>query len=95
MCVTYDFYIEKYLQGKSAVIANNEFNYYCRKAINIIKQYTFGKIPDAVPECLQMCCYEVAELICNFDKNSNNGITSESVGDLHYTYENTGNKQNS
>ena len=56
----FDFYTSEYLCGKEAVIDTASFNFYARKATQKIKQYTFDIVPKDVPQCVKMCCCEVA-----------------------------------
>ena len=85
-----NFYTESYLCGKEAVI-NIAFDFYARKATAIIKTFT-GKNVDEnnIPECVRMCCCELAETLFLYDKllnGSNAGMTSQHIGDLSVNYE--------
>lgn len=89
------FYKNEYLCGKKAVI-DTAFDFYARSATQKIKQYTGSNIDeDNIPECVKMCCCELAEQFYAAEKtdNSNGGITSESVGGWSKTYESTENRQ--
>ncbi len=83
------FYTKEYLSGKKAVIDTASFGFYARKATQIIKTYTFENVDeDNIPECVKMCCCEVAELLFKADNSSaGNGISSEKVGDQSISYE--------
>ena len=86
----FDFYTSEYLCGKEAVIDTASFNFYARKATQKIKRYTFDNVPKDVPQCVKLCCCEVAELLFASDKKSDKaGITSAKVGDVSYSYEST------
>lgn len=86
----YIFYTEEYLHGREAVIEAASFDFFAFKATYVIKQYTLDNIPDNIPECVKMCCCEVAELLYRYDDDSSSyGISSESVGDISRSYENT------
>ena len=85
----YDFYKKEYLCGKNAVIDTASFDFYARKATQKIKVYTFDNIDENnIPECVKLCCCEVAELLYK-DENSTNikGLSSERVGDVSVSYE--------
>lgn len=85
----YDFYTKEYLFGKKAVIDTASFDFYANKATQYIRQQTFGNINEdtEIPNCVKMCCCEIAELLYNADKNGHSTITSEKVGDLSVSYE--------
>ena len=85
-----NFYTESYLCGKEAVITT-DFDFYARKATAIIKTFT-GKNVDEnnIPECVKMCCCEVAEGFFRYEKllnGSTAGMTSQHIGDLSVNYE--------
>ena len=84
----YSFYNDKYLSGKEAVIDAASFPYWERKASNIVRNMTFGNIDEAgaVPEVVQMCVCEVAELLAKQEKSAARGVTSEKVGDYSVSY---------
>lgn len=80
----YAYYTGTY---KGAVIDAASFDLYARKATQIIKRYTFGRIKNDVPDDAKMCCCELAELIYKHDKDSGKeNITSEKVGGYSVTY---------
>lgn len=84
----YQFYNLEYANGNSAVFNTAEsFLPYSRKATQYIKRYTFGNVPQDVPESVKMCCCELSEKLYSCDKIINRGISSESVGDLSISYE--------
>lgn len=84
------YYTDTYLCGKKAVITT-AFSYYARKASQIIDRYTFGRVDsNNIPECVKMCCCEVAEHLYTNDTATDNGtknnVTSERIGDLSVSY---------
>ena len=85
-----DFYTNEYLNGKNAVIDTASFNFYARKATQVIKKYTFYNVDENnIPECVKLCCCEVAELLYKADNSSaSKGVISERVGDVSKSYEN-------
>lgn len=85
---TSGFYQREYLSGKEAVIPSSMFPYYARKASGYIRQYTFDNIGETVPECVKLCCCELAEALYRLDSNQsvNGGISSEKVGDISVSY---------
>lgn len=91
----YNFYKSEYLCGKNAVIDTASFDFYARKATQMIKTYTFNNIDESnIPECVKLCCCEVAELLYK-DENSTNtkSISSERVGDVSVSYESADNQR--
>lgn len=81
------FYKQIYLCGKKAVIDNTSFEYYARNATQKIKQFTFDNVDeDNIPECVKMCCCEVAELMYINSANKQQNISSETVGDQSVSY---------
>lgn len=86
-----NFYKTEYLSGKEAVITT-AFEYYARQASQIIKQHTYGNVSeDNVPECVKMCCCELAELAFRDESSEaqNGGISSESVQGWSKSFEST------
>ena len=77
------FYRDKYLLGRKPVISTG-FSFYAREASQIIDGYTFGRLEKlpVVPEAVQMCCCELAELECRKEKQQKaaGGKTSEKIG---------------
>ena len=85
----YSFYTGTYLSGKAAVISSALFPFYARKASAYIRQYTFDNIGETVPECVGLCCCELAEMIFTREMTPTaQGIASEKVGDVSVSYEN-------
>ncbi len=85
------FYKDSYLLGREAVI-NTAFPYFSRLASQEIKRFAGSNIDEYnVPECVKMCCCEIAETIYNDEKKTNEhiGVTSESVGGWSKSYEST------
>lgn len=90
----YSFYENKYLGGKAAVIPQEEFLYYARKAGNCLRRYTFGNIGENVPEAVRLCCCELAEAVFFAETSpAARGVSSERVGDIAVTYENGGDRR--
>lgn len=89
MFTNYHFYTNSYLCGKPAVIPSACFDFYARKAAQEIKRFTLNNIDeDNLPECVELCCCEIAELLYNSEQRSETeGISSESVGDHSVHYE--------
>ncbi len=86
----YPFYITEYLREKEAVIDTDSFDFYIRKASQEIKRYTFDNISGEIPECVKMCCCEIAEKLYVADKiTERGGKSSESVGSWSVSYEST------
>lgn len=84
----YDFYKNEYLCGKEAVIDTASFKFYAIKATRKIIQYTFENVDKTnPPECVRLCCCEIAELLFNAESNSRNGVLSSSTGDVSVSYE--------
>ena len=83
------FYTKEYLSGRKAVIDTASFDFYARKATQAVKTYTFENVDEGnIPECVKMCCCEVAELLFKADNiSASNGISSEKVGDQSISYE--------
>lgn len=88
-----DFYKNNYLCGKNAVI-DTAFSFYARSATQKIKLYTCDNIDESdIPECVKMCCCELAERLYSYEQSDNNGVSSESVGGWSKSYESASNKQ--
>ncbi|MGN1138364.1 MAG: hypothetical protein ACI4RM_02870 [Ruminococcus sp.] len=85
----FDFYTKEYLCDKKAVIDTASFDFYAKQATQYIRQQTFGNINEdaEIPNCVKMCCCEIAELLYKSADNERSGITSEKVGDLSVSYE--------
>lgn len=89
---TVEYYTDKYLMGRQAVIDTAVFPFYAQKATQVIKQYTFDNIDEAQPliDELQMCCCEVAEHLYETEEQNKSkpvGVTSEKVGEYSVSYE--------
>lgn len=82
------FYKNEYLCGKKAVI-NTAFYFYARRATQEIRRFTGSNIEESdIPECVKLCCCEIAELIFNYESGFHTiGVTSEKVGDISKSYE--------
>lgn len=86
----YPFYVMQYLKGKEAAIDASSFEFYIRKASQEINRHTYGNMPEEIPECVKMCCCEIAEKLYTADKNiEHGGKTSESAGSWSVSYEST------
>lgn len=84
----YSFYHNTY---KGSLISESAFNLYAIKATKIIQDYTFGNVPDVIPEEVKYCCCEIADALSEY-QNSNavksieSGVSSESVGGWSVSY---------
>ena len=86
---TVEYYTDKYLMGRTAVIDTAVFPFYATKATMTIKQYTFDNIGETEPfkDELQMCCCELAEYFYKQDnKDHDEDIQSEKKGEWSATY---------
>ena len=85
---TTEYYNEKYLQGRQAVIDAASFPLYALKATQRIKQYTGENIDEALPiiDEVQMCCCELAEALFKDEQEDTKGIASEKVGEHSVSY---------
>lgn len=86
----FSFYIDMYKPKKDMAISAADFSFYARKATQIIKQYTGRNINENnIPECVKFCCCEIAEILAESDKLSQNqgGKSSESVQGWSISYE--------
>ncbi len=88
MFADYSYYLNEYLCGMTAVLNEHTFAFYQRKAQQRIKQYTHGNIDEsAVPDCVKLCCCELAEYLFKAEKSRpQTGVASESVGDMSVSY---------
>ena len=89
---TVEYYTDKYLMGRQAVIDTAVFPFYAQKATQVIKQYTFDNIDENKPfkDEIQMCCCEVAEHLYETEEHNKSkpvGVTSEKVGEYSVSYE--------
>ena len=56
------YYTGTYLSGREQSIPSAQFPYYARDATMRIRQRTYGRVPETVPEEVKLCCCELAEL---------------------------------
>ena len=93
-----NFYTQSYLCGKEVVITT-AFDFYSRKASTVIRTFTGNNIDENnIPECVRMCCCELAEMLFRYEKllNGNTtGMTSQHIGDLSVNYESSENLRKS
>lgn len=91
----YQFYENEYIAAESPVFKKeSDFLPFSCKATQYIDLYTFGNLPDKVPDILKMCCCEIAEtLFISDNSNKEFGIKSETVGDYRIEYENISDKE--
>ena len=85
----YTFYTDKYLSGKEAVLDTASFQFWERKACNVVRTMTFGNIDESkeIQEEVQNCVCEVAELLYTQEhQNKTDGVASEKVGDYSVSY---------
>lgn len=85
----YTFYTDKYLSGREAVLSAASFAFWERKACNIVRNLTFGNIDETaeIPEAVQMCVCEVAELLQKQEQQAKTAdVASEKVGDYSVSY---------
>lgn len=85
---TKEYYTEKYLQGRQAVIDTASFPLLAQKATQRIKQYTGTNIIETEPliDEVQMCCCEVAEALFKYGQEDTKEIASEKVGEYSVSY---------
>ncbi|MDF2537990.1 MAG: hypothetical protein K0S76_1011 [Herbinix sp.] len=85
---TKEYYTEKYLQGRTAVISAADFPQLAQKATQRIKKYSGDNVDEnaTLPDELQMCCCEVAEALFRADQEDTKGIASEKVGEYAVSY---------
>jgi hypothetical protein len=74
---------DTYLAGKEAVIDTASFDYYARKATQLINQMTFNRITETT-EKIKFCCCEVAESFYKQEQKTSE-ISSEKVGNYSVT----------
>lgn len=85
-----EFYMTEYLCGKEPAVSEDCFKFYARSAAQKIRQYTGDNIDDDnIPECVKMCCCEIAETLYKSELSAkeNAGALSESVGGWSRSYE--------
>ena len=90
--VSYDDYINTYLNGRDVLIPSATFGYYSLKASNEIRSRVYGELI-VIDDDVKNCTCEIAEYIFNLEKNVNStsanaikGISSESVGGYSVSY---------
>lgn len=86
---TVEYYTDKYLMGRQAVIDTAVFPFYAQKATQVIKQYTFDNVDETKPfkDEIQMCCCELAEYLYKQDnKDHDEDVQSEKKGEWSATY---------
>lgn len=86
---TIEYYNDKYLQDRQAVVDTASFHLYAQKATQRIKQYTGDNIDETLPfiDEVQMCCCELAEYLYKQDnKDYDDNIQSEKKGEWSVTY---------
>lgn len=93
--VDYNYYLNNYLQGREPVVPTTSFNFYSMKATNEIRSRIFDK-PIMIDEDVKNCACDLAEYFYRDDTNtltvsktSQNGISSESVGEYSVSYATT------
>lgn len=93
--VDYNYYVNNYLQGREQVVPTTSFNFYSMKATTEIRNRIFDK-PIIIDEDIKNCTCDLAEYFYRDDTNtltvsktSQNGISSESVGEYSVTYATT------
>ena len=78
-----EFSTKNYLLGRKPVISAG-FPFYARQAGRIIDQYTFDRLEGVAepPECVKLCCCELAEMEYRMEKRQkeSGGKTSEKIG---------------
>lgn len=87
-----DFYNNSYLCGRAAVI-KTAANFYFRESTQKIQLYTGLNVDETnIPECVKMCCCEVAEKLYSAEQTdiTVGSVSSESVGGWSKSYENSG-----
>ena len=93
-----NFYTQSYLCGKEAVITT-AFDFYSRKASTVIRTFIGNNIDENnIPECVRMCCCEIAETLFRYEKllsGNTSGMTSQRIGDLSVNYESAENLRKS
>lgn len=78
-------YKTEYLCGREPVVTAG-FDFYLRSASQLIARATFNRVDEGnVPNCVKMCCCELAELVFKHDQTGSE-VQSEKVGDWSKTY---------
>ena len=84
------YYTGTYLSGREQSIPSAQFPYYARDATMRIRQRTYGRVPETVPDEVKLCCCELAELTYQAEKASKategGTVASESNGGWSKTY---------
>lgn len=89
MFADYTYYRNDYLCNTAPTLDESSFMYFMRKAQQSIKRYTHGNINEntAVPDCVKLCCCELAEFLYKSEKSRPNpGVASETTGDVSVSY---------
>lgn len=92
------FYMGEYLRGKEPSVGEERFEFYARSATQKIKLYTGDNVDgDNIPECVKMCCCEIAETLYKSEQydEQNAGVSSESVGGWSKSYESSESRKQS
>ena len=85
----YSFYVTEYLKGREAAVQGADFDYFAADASQLIRTYIGTDIEVDVPECVKMCCCELAEMLFKNEQLSANseGLSSESIQGWSRSYE--------
>lgn len=86
---TVEYYTNKYLKGRAAVIDTAVFPFYAQKATQVIKRYTLDNVDEtkALADELQMCCCDMAEFLHKQENADHDiGVQSEKKGEWSTTY---------
>ncbi len=84
---TYEFYKTEYGAGESG-LTSEQFTRHARKATAIIRERTFNRIGEDIPEEVSLCCCElVGHLQKCEERKEHSGITSERDGNWSASYE--------
>lgn len=70
------------------VVSSVEFPFYVKKAERYIRRYACGNVDESdIPECVKLCCCEVAEFLYKSIKSRPKpGVTSQTTGDVSESY---------
>ncbi|HAG04042.1 MAG TPA: hypothetical protein DCG28_01265 [Lachnospiraceae bacterium] len=88
----YNYYYTNYLVSSNGMpsIFFDEFDHWGNKASSYINLYTHGNIGEEIPDEVKKCCCELAELLYKYEHTpAISGVTSEKVGDISKTYDNS------
>lgn len=86
---TTEYYNNKYLMGRQAVISAALIPFYILKATQKIKEYVFDNVDETAEFTseIQMCCCELAEYLYKQDNPTHDkDISSEKVGEYSVSY---------